>query len=121
MLIGKFLKGIGMYEKARDLKWRFKKKNQAQECFDKYGMDTLNTQNEGATHQQFFTMRKFKKLLESYNFQILKHKNTYFLLGAYPISSIYSKYETLQKIDCIMARNLPSFMASDWSFTIRYK
>ncbi|MEK6955464.1 MAG: methyltransferase domain-containing protein, partial [Nanoarchaeota archaeon] len=61
---GKFLKGIGLYEKARNLKWKLKKTSQEQDCFSSYGIDTLNTHNEGAIHEQFFTMRSFKKLLK---------------------------------------------------------
>ena len=119
MIAGKILKKIGIYEKARDLKWKIKKKNQNQDCFDKFGMDTLNTHNDGALHEQFFTISSFKSLLNKNNLNIIKHRNTYFLLGVWQLSTIYSKYKTLQKIDCLIAKNLPAFMASDWSFEIK--
>lgn len=79
--------------------------------------DTLNIESP---HIQFFSYKRFKKMLEDCKLSIIKMENRRFLSG--PFSDIIlSRSKILIDWNVKVASKLPYFLASSWMFVVKHQ
>lgn len=119
-IIGKILKRIKLYEICRNIRHAIVR-DPVKKAQKSFGLDTLNQYGEGAMHEQFFTLGELRKLFDKYNLEIIRRQKSFVLVGTFPFYYLYSRFRTLQSIDCRIADVLPAFTVSGWSFIIKFK
>jgi len=76
--------------------------------------DSLATE---CSHIQFFTYRRFRRLLERSGLSIIEHQNRRFLSGPFS-DEVLSRVETLTDWNVMIADKLPYFLVSSWMVVV---